>query len=277
MPVENLGKQLRIVRERLGLSLRDVALRSMEIAMTRGSDRYQISASWLARIESGPRHEIGAHPLIAVLALYQITLEELLAVDGPDDMEEDTRTLPQNVKSTTLLTQGATEIAARLLLPDDILSKSPPDNTELLRHSPAKRNGRFLRVVIGQQRNYLYPIVPSGTIALVDTYRRSLAVRSDIAIEIERPMFLLELRDGHHICCWCEMVDRDESRAIILPHPTGRWRAIQIHLGKDASVRGQIIAVRIPVVREGRWEGEHSIGDRSSLHVKTVVNEKSLA
>jgi transcriptional regulator with XRE-family HTH domain len=224
----------------------------MEFAMTHGSDRCQISASWLARIENDSRHEIGAHPLIALLDLYQITLEELLAVNGPGDMEEDTRALPQNEKHTTLLIQGAAEIAARLLLPDDSLSKSPPDNTELLHHHLAKRNVRFLRVVIGQQRNYLYPIVPSGTIALVDTYRRSLAVKADIEIEIERPMFLLELRNGHHICCWCEMVDRDESRAIILPHPTGRWRAIQIHLGKDASVRGQIIAVRIPVVREGR-------------------------
>jgi transcriptional regulator with XRE-family HTH domain len=251
MPVENLGKQLRTVRERLGLSLRDVALRSIEVATIRGSDRYQISASWLARIESNPQHEIGAHPLIAVLALYSITLEELLAVDGPADMEEDARALPRNEKETTLLTQGAAEVIARRLLPDDSHTNIPPENTGMLRHGAAKRNGRFLRVVIGQQRNYLYPIVPSGSIALIDTHRRSLAVRGDVEIEVERPMFLLELRDGRYSCCWCEMVDRDESRAIILPHPTGRWRAIQIHLGKDASIRGQIVAVRIPVVREG--------------------------
>jgi hypothetical protein len=226
-------------------------MRSIEVAKTRGSDQYQISASWLARIESDHHHEIGAHPLIAVLALYQVTLEELLAVESPRDMGEDTSALPRNEKHTILLTQGPAEVTARLLLPDDSHTTTPTDNTEVLRIGVSKRNGRFLRVVIGRQRNYLYPIVPSGTIALVDTYRRSLALTVDIELEIQRPMFLLELRDGRHICCWCEMVDRDDSRAIILPHPTGRWRAIQVHLGKDASVRGQIVAVRIPTVREG--------------------------
>jgi hypothetical protein len=63
-------------------------------------------------------------------------------------------------------------------------------------------------------------------------------------------MFLLELRDGH-ACCWCELVDKNDGRIVVLPHPASRLRAIQLRLGKDVSIRGQVVAVRIPVVPEG--------------------------
>jgi len=246
--VDNLGKQLRIVRERLGLSLRDVALLSMEIAKERGSQQYRISSSWLARIESEPKHEIGSHSLIALLAIYRITLEELLTVGSLRELPEDTSTIPEDSDETIVLINSPAEATARTLLPDDSRTVVTPENTEVLRQGASKRNGRFLRIVIGRQRNYLYPIVPAGTIALVDTYRRSLTQTRDVEVEMQRPMFLLELRDGRHICCWCEVVDRDESRAIVLPHPTGRWRAFQIVLGKDATVRGQVVVVRITTV-----------------------------
>ena len=245
--MDNLGGKLRIVRERLALSLRAVALRSIVIAKERGSEQYQISSSWLARIENDPKHEIGAHPLIAVLAIYRITLEELLAVDSSRELPEDTTVIPEDTEDTIVLNNSPAE-TARGLLPDDSRTVVVPENTEVLRQGSPKRNGRFLRIVIGHQKNYLYPIVPAGTLALVDTYRRSLTQAGDVEVEIQRPMFLLELRDGRHICCWCELVDRDESRAIVLPHPTGRWRAFQVVLGKDASVRGQVVVVRIPTV-----------------------------
>jgi transcriptional regulator with XRE-family HTH domain len=246
--VDNLGKQLRIVRERLALSLRAVARRSIVIAKERGSERYQISSSWLARIENDPKHEIGAHPLIAILAIYRITLEELLAVGNPRELPEDTSAIPEDTDNTIVLINSPAEAAARALLPDDSRILLIPESTEVLRQGFSKRNGRFLRIVIGRQRNYLYPIVPAGTVALVDTYRRSLTQAGDVEVEIQRPVFLLELRDGRHICCWCELVDRGESRAIVLPHPTGRWRAFQVVLGKDASVRGQVVVVRIPTI-----------------------------
>jgi transcriptional regulator with XRE-family HTH domain len=247
--VDNLGSQLRIVRERLGLSLRDVALKSVVIAKQRGSEQYQISRSWLARIESDPKHEIGAHLLIALLAVYAISLEELLAVGSVRDLPEDTTALPEHSKETILLVNSPAEAAARILLPEDSATVHMPAYTEVLRQP--KRNGRFLRIVIGCEKNYLYPIVPCGTVALVDKYRRSLAQPVNVEVEIQRPTFLLELREGRHICCWCELIDREEARAIVLTHPTSRLRAFQVVLGKDAVVRGRVVVMRVPTVVEG--------------------------
>jgi transcriptional regulator with XRE-family HTH domain len=248
--VNNLGSRLSIVRERLGLSLRDVASRSQEIADVQKSPHYHISASWLRRIESDSRHEVSALRLIALLEIYEMTLEELLAADP--SLEETAATTASSLerRTTTLITHGLAEANARLLLPNDSHTALPPEHTQLLRQGTSQRNGRFLRVFIGSDRNYLYPIIPAGTLALVDTHRRSLNLRVNVESEIQRPMFLLELRNGH-ICCWCEIVDKDDSRIVVLPHPCTRMRAIQLHLGKDASVRGQIVAVRIPTIVEG--------------------------
>lgn len=247
--MESLGNQLRIVRERLGLSQREVARRSAEIAKERGSDLYQITGSWLGRVESDLKHqrEIGAHPLIALLAIYGITLEELLAVNSPREFPEDMSDIPEEAPQTAVLTGSAADTTARLLLPDDSGAVAVPENTVIMRPAFPRNSGRFLRIVIGHQANYLYPIVPAGTLALVDRYRRSLEQEPvNVEIEIQRPMFLLEMRDGRNICCWCEMVDKNENRAVILFHPTSRKRSVQVVVDKDVSVIGQVVAVRVP-------------------------------
>lgn len=247
--MESLGNQLRVVRERLGLSQREVARRSVAIARERGSDLYQITGSWLGRVESDPKHQhdIGAHPLIALLSIYGITLEELLAVNSPRELPEDMSDIPEDAPETTVLISSAADTAARLLLPDDSDSVAVPENTVIVRPAFPRKSGRFLRIVIGHENNYLYPIVPAGTVALVDRYRRSLEQEPvNVEVEIQRPMFLLEMRDGRHICCWCELVDKNENRAVILFHPTSRRRSFQIVLDKDVSVIGQVVVVRVP-------------------------------
>lgn len=245
--MKSLGNQLRIVRERLGLSQREVARRCAAVSKELGSELYQITGSWLGRVESDPGHqrEIGAHPLIALLTIYGITLEELLAVHSPRELPEDVSGIQEDVSETTVLTHS-TETTARLLLPDDSDAVTIPENTVIMQPAFPRNNGRYLRIVIGHSNNHLYPIVPAGTLALVDKYRRSLDQElGNVEIEIQRPMFLLEMRDGKHICCWCELVDKNEQRAVILFHPTNRRRSIQIVINRDVSVIGQVVAVRI--------------------------------
>jgi hypothetical protein len=249
--MDYLGRQLRIVRERLGLSLREVERRSVNVAQERGSDQYKISWSWLGRVESEPNHVVGAHPLIALLTIYCISLEELLAVNSALDFPEDTSAIGDAPGETRLLLNSPAELAARNVLPDNCTTVKVPETIEVHHWESSKRNGRFLRVIVGRDKNYLHPIVPSGSLAIVDTYRRSLGQLVDAEVEIQRPMFLLEYRNGKHICCWCELVDRSESRIIVLPHPTTRWRAFELVLDKDVYVRGQVVVVRIPTVMRG--------------------------
>jgi transcriptional regulator with XRE-family HTH domain len=57
--------------------LREVEQRSRRIARERGDPSYQVSASWLARLESG-EHELTMSKLIALAEIYSIPTDQLL-------------------------------------------------------------------------------------------------------------------------------------------------------------------------------------------------------
>jgi len=61
-----IGTQLRAIRLQWGLSLREVEERSVSLAQECGESAYQISGSWLARVERG-RHELTIPKLISWL------------------------------------------------------------------------------------------------------------------------------------------------------------------------------------------------------------------
>jgi hypothetical protein len=116
-----------------------------------------------------------------------------------------------------------------------------------LRQKEVGQDGEFLTAIIGKEKNYLWPLVPPGTLVLVDMRRRSLHGRVNSESEIQRPMFLLELKTGH-ICCWCEFLDEREGRIIVLPHPASQQQPIEVRLGEQVSVLGQVVAVQIPLI-----------------------------
>ena len=60
-----IGARLRTIRREWQLSLREVEERSLRFAQDRGSPSYQISASWLDRLERED-HELTVNKLIAL-------------------------------------------------------------------------------------------------------------------------------------------------------------------------------------------------------------------
>lgn len=248
--MERLGTSLRIVRERLGLTLQEVALRSRQLADATGLSQGRISASWLRRIEQDPHRELSAIRLIVLLKVYGLTLDELMTVDSKNgEKEGEAELLTFNTNHTGLIPLGPAETNARLILPDDSHKVIAPPKTEIVLSGRSHRPGRFIRAVIGKVRNYLEPIVPAGSLVLVDTHRRSLNVRYESRVELFRPMFLLELHEGS-ICCWCELLGKDHTRIIVLPHPCAGMKTLELRLDRDVTVRGRIVAIRIATVLE---------------------------
>lgn len=243
--MKHLGVQLRTVRKRLGKTLSEVSANSARLAASREMPRYKISTSWLNRIENDTEREIGAYPLMALLEIYSITLEGLLAVDAGRDATDPYARL--NSAHAFLPAKTPVETDVAIELPEHSRTQAIPLPTTLVRQMEAEIEDDFLAAIIGRENNYLWPLVPPGTLVLVDTRRRSLLVRTNSEAEIQRPMFLLDLKDGP-ICCWCEFLDKEDGRIIVLPHPASRLRAIELRLGQDASVLGQVVAVHIPVV-----------------------------
>jgi transcriptional regulator with XRE-family HTH domain len=64
-----IGLRLRAVRRQWQLSLREVEKRSLQFAQQQGNQSYQVSASWLDRLER-EEHELTVNKLIVLADIY---------------------------------------------------------------------------------------------------------------------------------------------------------------------------------------------------------------
>ena len=72
------------IRGQWGLSLLDVEERSLRLAQEWGSPSYQISASWLGRVERED-HELSATKVLVLSAIYNIPSGEMLGYCQPEN------------------------------------------------------------------------------------------------------------------------------------------------------------------------------------------------
>ena len=79
-----IGLRLRAIRQQWQLSLREVEERSLRFAQERGSQSYQVSASWLDRLER-EQHELTVNKLISLAGIYNVTTEQLLRSMYPEE------------------------------------------------------------------------------------------------------------------------------------------------------------------------------------------------
>jgi transcriptional regulator with XRE-family HTH domain len=74
-----IGARLRMIRQEWQLSLREVEELSRRIAEERDDSSYQVSASWLARLESD-EHELTVKKLVALAEIYSIPIDQLISM-----------------------------------------------------------------------------------------------------------------------------------------------------------------------------------------------------
>lgn len=104
---EGIGVKLRRIRHQWQLSLREVQERSRRFAQLQGDQSYQVSASWLARLE-GDDHELTVKKLIALADVYGIPAEQMLRLMYTTDPQPVLRRLASPT-ATMLLTEDPLE------------------------------------------------------------------------------------------------------------------------------------------------------------------------
>jgi transcriptional regulator with XRE-family HTH domain len=237
-----IGAKLRAIRQQWQLSLREVEERSLRFAQEQGSQSYQISASWLDRLER-EEHELTVNKLIALASVYNLPTEQLLRSMHP--AYEQVLSLKQlsSPNATLLLTDGPLEAQARYLLPDMPVPDPPPDDTTLL----ASQNGQSLppyrRGIIGKRDLTLDPMIPSGSIVQIDTQKRAISSRKDWTHEFQRPIYFLMSREGY-VCGWCEL-DRASDWLTLIPHPLSGASSRRWKYRTEIENIGRVIAVAI--------------------------------
>lgn len=241
------GKSLRTLREKLGLTMRDVEEYSAQIAEKHRNEEYLIPPSRLSDIETkGIVPSI--YRLYTLSVLYRREFWELLSWFGVDlnNVAGDLGLVlpPKSHLSTALKGLAAVQVPLRM---DPAFDER---RTTHLGRMVEKwglvpfaflaqfANDTFTYGYVGTEDFTMYPILPPGSFIQVDETRNKVA-EGAWRSEYERPIYFVETREGH-TCCWCSM-RREEI--ILQPHPLSPIAVRILKHPQDAEVLGQVVGV----------------------------------
>ena len=237
--MERIGAKLHEVRQKWGLTLREVEGRSVRLAEEWGNPSFRISASWLARVERDDR-DLSASKLIVLAVIFSIPADQLLGLYPTGNGNTPHYDRISSPNTTLLLTDELLAEQARSWLPEDIISQPVPERTTLLppeEHLP----GHYRYGVLGEQDNPLAPMIRAGSFLFINTQRRAIAHRREWTTEFDRPVYFLLTHTGY-ICGWCDL-DKDAEWLTLVPHSLSYASAFRWKYRKDVEVIGRIAAV----------------------------------
>jgi transcriptional regulator with XRE-family HTH domain len=246
--MKGVGARLRTIRSQWGLSLLEVEERSLRLAQEWGSSSYQISASWLGRVERED-HELSATKVLVLAAIYNLPPEQMLGYCQPGNGRLSTFNELAGPNTTLLLADGPLGEHARNLLPDNFNSDPVPEETTLLPLIDEPDTSPYRRGIIGRRDQMLDPMIRAGSIVLIDLQKASIIPRRHLRHEFDRPIYFLFTRDGY-VCGWCEL-DKEPAWLTLIPHPFSRARSQRYRYKDEIDVIGQVVGVFMRLVTEG--------------------------
>ncbi len=249
------GQNLRILREQLGLTMRDVENASTRIAQKRANDEFVIAPSRLSDVETkGVIPSI--YRLYSLAVIYRRDIRELLSWYGVDlnGMAADLDFVipPKSHVSEALANLSSIQMPVRL---DPSFDPRRTVNfgrmVEQWGQVPLAYLAQFATCqytygYIGSDDLTMYPILPPGSFVQIDESKNK-AEEGGWRSEYERPIYFVETRNGH-TCCWCTMTREEEI--ILQPHPLSPVAARALRYPQEAEIIGQVVGVAI---RLGDW------------------------
>lgn len=268
------GQNLRMLREQLGLTMRDVEGASTRIAEKHGNDEFAIPPSRLSDVETK-----GVIPsvyrLYSLAVIYRRDIRELLSWYGVDlnqiAGDLDLALPPKSHFSEALAGISAVQIPVRL---DPGFDPRRTANigrmVEQWGMVPIAYLAQFATCqytygYVGSEDWTMFPILPPGTFVQVDEAKNRVS-EGGWRSEYERPIYFVETRNGH-TCCWCTLT-REEI--ILQPHPLSPVAARALKYPQEAEIIGQVVGV---AMRLGEWRPtfDSSNGSNSSSGSKERV------
>ncbi len=248
------GLNLRGLRERLGLTMREVESASFRIAERHGNDEFAVCPSRLSDIETkGLVPSI--YRLYSLSIVYRCDLREILAWYGVDlslsAADLHLSLPPKSHVEESLRSTCAVAIPTRL---DP--SFDPRRSTNLSRmveqwglvplaHLANLSNDKYMYGYVGSEDFTMFPLLPPGTFLQVDESRNKI-VQGMWRTELERPIYFVETREGY-TCCWCSLKG---EQIVLQPHPLSPLHVKILRHPQEAEVIGQVVGIALKL---GEW------------------------
>ena len=266
------GLNLRGVRERLGLTMREVESASARIAERHGNEEFGVSPSRLSDIETK-----GLVPsifrLYSLAIVYRSDLRELLAWYGIDlslsaaDLQLNLP--PKSHIEETL--QGTAKVAIPLRLDPSFDPRRSANLSRMVEQWGSVPLGylanlsqdKYMYGYVGSEDFTMYPLLPPGTFLQVDEARSKIE-QALWRSELERPIYFVETRDGY-TCCWCSLKGND---IVLHSHPLSPVPVRVLRHPREAEVIGQVVGIALKL---GEWRPVVSLPEQKADSKEHVI------
>jgi transcriptional regulator with XRE-family HTH domain len=248
------GDQLREIRNRLGVTTREVEELSRRIAQESENEEFCISNAWLTQLEN--KNSVPSiYKLFSLSVIYRIKFTQLLALFGislGDTMRYQLSTPLQNThlaafeapdadKAVTFpvrfdrgFTLEKTNLISRMV---EVWGEIPVSLLQMLdiRHCQYG--------YIGLDDYFMYPLLRPGSLVQIDSHMNRVHY-AEWRTEFDRPIYFIELRDSY-ACSWAELTT---SQLTLIPHPLSGSAIRQFAYPQDAEIIGQVTGVAMRLV-----------------------------
>ncbi len=254
MVIFEAGANLRALRERLGLTMREVESASLRIAERHGNDEFAVGPSRLSDIETK-----GSVPnifrLYALAVIYRCDIPEVLTWYGIDlglSAADLNLSLPPR-SHLTETEQGAFAVRMPTRLDPAFDPRRSSNLSRMveqwglvpLAHLATFSGGKFTYGYIGSEDFTMYPLLPPGTFLQVDEGRNEVT-QGIWRSEYERPIYFVETREGY-TCSWCSL---QGGQIVLQPHPLSPVALRVLRHPQEAEVVGQVVGIAFKL---GEW------------------------
>ena len=248
------GEQLRELRNRLGVTTREVEEFSRSIAEDRQNEEFYISNAWLTQLEN--KNSIPSiYKLYSLSVIYRTKFNDLLAVFGIDLAATSRYQLAFPLQNTHLTSFEPPNSEKSITFPVRFDKSFSLDSTSLIARMVEvwgevpipliqKLDVRHSQYgYIGMQDYTMYPLLRPGSFVQIGN-QPTRTQASGWRTEFDRPIYFIELRDGY-ACSWCEIRG---SQLMLIPHPLSGCAVRQFVYPSEAEIIGQVTGVAMRLV-----------------------------
>jgi len=243
--VNHPGNRLRITREQLGLTMRDVENSSVRIAEKHKNDEYVVPVSRLSDIETKSVLP-SMYRVYSLAVIYRLDIHELLSWFGID-LDGVAQDVPVSEPPRTHRLEPITKQAKVPVKLDPSFDLRKTSNLGRmiekwgvvpLMELEKLSTQDYTYGYIGTADYTMFPILLPGSFVQVDESKNEV-VENVWRTEYERPIYFVETREGF-TCCWVSI----KGEALILqPHPLSPVPVRILRRQREAEVIGQIVGV----------------------------------
>jgi transcriptional regulator with XRE-family HTH domain len=239
------GQQLKLLRNKCNITVREVEQASRRIADAKNDKRFQISNGWLAQLENGVS-EPSICKLFSLSVIYHVNIHDLLRLYNVDVDNKD--------KYQSIAKPHLTQLLAPASLADLRLEGVCGRATKLVSEvtppvlAQGNGNSKLTCGYLGSADLTMYPLLRPGSLVRIDTSQTKLQTTS-WRNEFERPIYFVELRDAY-ACGWCEL---QGNQLLVVPHHSSPATIRRFIYPREAEIVGRVVGYYTQCV-----DGEHA-------------------